>query len=119
MDLNIGFKEKTPENCRKLAENSWKSHSYHRPLIKKTWVPAGKRFEAGVARQLGIRATVGPVTTERRQVVERPAAGVAADRVQRLPVPRQKVIWDRCYDFLNIFAQNFGEKIGVFDLKQR
>jgi hypothetical protein len=27
-------------------------------------------------------------------------------------------IWDRCYDFLNIFAENFGEKIGVFDLKQ-
>jgi hypothetical protein len=22
--------------------------------------------------------------------------------------------WDRCYDFLNILAQKFGEKIGVF-----
>jgi hypothetical protein len=21
--------------------------------------------------------------------------------------------WDRCYDFLNIFAKKFGEKIGV------
>jgi hypothetical protein len=26
--------------------------------------------------------------------------------------------WDRCYDFLNIFAETFGEKIGVFCLKQ-
>jgi hypothetical protein len=26
--------------------------------------------------------------------------------------------WDRCYDFLNIFAEKFGEKIGVFDSKQ-
>jgi hypothetical protein len=25
---------------------------------------------------------------------------------------------DRCYDFLNIFAEKFGEKIGVFDSKQ-
>jgi hypothetical protein len=22
--------------------------------------------------------------------------------------------WDRCYDFLNIFAEKFSEKIGVF-----
>jgi hypothetical protein len=27
-------------------------------------------------------------------------------------------IWDRCYDFLNIFAEKFSEKIGVFDSKQ-
>jgi hypothetical protein len=27
-------------------------------------------------------------------------------------------IWDRCYDFLNIFAKKIGEKIGVFDSKQ-
>jgi hypothetical protein len=26
--------------------------------------------------------------------------------------------WGRCYDFLNIFAEKFGEKIGVFDSKQ-
>jgi hypothetical protein len=25
---------------------------------------------------------------------------------------------DRCYDFLNIFALKFSEKIGVFDSKQ-
>jgi hypothetical protein len=25
---------------------------------------------------------------------------------------------DRCYDFINIFAEKFGEKIGVFDSKQ-
>jgi hypothetical protein len=25
---------------------------------------------------------------------------------------------DRCYDFLNIFAEKIGEKIGVFDSKQ-
>jgi hypothetical protein len=25
---------------------------------------------------------------------------------------------DRCYDFKNIFAENFSEKIGVFDSKQ-
>jgi hypothetical protein len=23
-------------------------------------------------------------------------------------------IWDQCYDFKNIFAKKFGEKIGVF-----
>jgi hypothetical protein len=27
-------------------------------------------------------------------------------------------IWDRCYDFLNIFAKKFSEKIGVFVSKQ-
>jgi SP family myo-inositol transporter-like MFS transporter 13 len=27
--------------------------------------------------------------------------------------------WDRCYDFLNIFAEIFSEKICVFDSKQR
>jgi hypothetical protein len=26
--------------------------------------------------------------------------------------------WDRCYDFKNIFAEIFSEKIGVFDSKQ-
>jgi hypothetical protein len=30
---------------------------------------------------------------------------------KRLPVDS----WNRCYDFLNIFAEKFGEKIGVFD----
>jgi hypothetical protein len=25
---------------------------------------------------------------------------------------------DRCYDFLNIFAEKFSKKIGVFDSKQ-
>jgi hypothetical protein len=28
------------------------------------------------------------------------------------------LIWDRCYDFLNIFAEIFIEKIGVFASKQ-
>jgi hypothetical protein len=28
------------------------------------------------------------------------------------------VAWDRCYDFFNIFAEKFSEKIGVFDSKQ-
>jgi hypothetical protein len=28
------------------------------------------------------------------------------------------VIWDRCYDFLNIFAKKFSEKIGGFVSKQ-
>jgi hypothetical protein len=27
-------------------------------------------------------------------------------------------IWDRWYDFLNIFAKKFGEKIGVLDTKR-
>jgi hypothetical protein len=27
--------------------------------------------------------------------------------------------WDRCYDFSNIFAETFGEKIGVFSLKTK
>jgi hypothetical protein len=26
--------------------------------------------------------------------------------------------WDRCYDFLNIFAEKFSEKMGIFDSKQ-
>jgi hypothetical protein len=26
--------------------------------------------------------------------------------------------WDQCYDFLNIFAEKFSEKISVFDSKQ-
>jgi hypothetical protein len=26
-----------------------------------------------------------------------------------------RVTWDRCYDFLNIFAEKFSEKTGVFD----
>jgi hypothetical protein len=30
-----------------------------------------------------------------------------------------KATWDRCYDFLNIFAETFSEKIGVFDSQQR
>jgi hypothetical protein len=29
-----------------------------------------------------------------------------------------KNCWDRCYDFLNIFAEKFSEKIGIFDSKQ-
>jgi hypothetical protein len=29
-----------------------------------------------------------------------------------------RVTRDRCYDYLNIFAKKFGEKIGVFDSKQ-
>jgi hypothetical protein len=28
------------------------------------------------------------------------------------------IIWDRCYDFKNIFAKKMGENIGVFDSKQ-
>jgi hypothetical protein len=27
----------------------------------------------------------------------------------------QSTTWNRCYDFLNIFAKKFGEKIGAFD----
>jgi hypothetical protein len=30
----------------------------------------------------------------------------------------RKQAWSRCYDFLNIFAEKLGEKIGVFDSKQ-
>jgi hypothetical protein len=29
-----------------------------------------------------------------------------------------RVTRDRCYDFLNIFAEKFSKKIGVFDSKQ-
>jgi hypothetical protein len=29
-----------------------------------------------------------------------------------------KSTWDRCYDFKNIFAEKFSEKIGAFDSKQ-
>jgi hypothetical protein len=29
-----------------------------------------------------------------------------------------KATWDRCYDFLNIFAKKFSKKIGGFDSKQ-
>jgi hypothetical protein len=31
---------------------------------------------------------------------------------------RQIHTWDRCYDYLNIFAEKFGKKIGVFGSKQ-
>jgi hypothetical protein len=31
---------------------------------------------------------------------------------------RTRVAWDRCYDFKNIFAKKFGEKIGGFDSKR-
>jgi hypothetical protein len=31
---------------------------------------------------------------------------------------RLKMYGDRCYDFLNIFAEKFREKMGVFDSKQ-
>jgi hypothetical protein len=27
---------------------------------------------------------------------------------------KQILSWDRCYDFLNTFAENFGENVGVF-----
>jgi hypothetical protein len=30
----------------------------------------------------------------------------------------KRITWDRCYDFLNIFAEKFSEDIGVFDAKQ-
>jgi hypothetical protein len=33
-------------------------------------------------------------------------------------LPVSRVTRDRCYDFLNIFAKKFSEKIGVFDSKQ-
>jgi hypothetical protein len=29
-----------------------------------------------------------------------------------------RATWDRCYDFLNIFAKKIGEKIGAFHSKQ-
>jgi hypothetical protein len=29
---------------------------------------------------------------------------------------KEGLAWDRCYDFLNIFAENFSENIGVFAL---
>jgi hypothetical protein len=31
---------------------------------------------------------------------------------------KRRMSMDRCYDFLNIFAEKFSEKIGVFDSKQ-
>jgi hypothetical protein len=31
---------------------------------------------------------------------------------------QDSMFWDRCYDFLNIFAEKFSEKIGVFESKQ-
>jgi hypothetical protein len=34
--------------------------------------------------------------------------------VQQTFHPSLKVDWDRCYDFKNIFAEIFGENIGVF-----
>jgi hypothetical protein len=32
--------------------------------------------------------------------------------------PPKTVTWDRCYDFLNFFAEKFGEENGVFYSKQ-
>jgi hypothetical protein len=37
---------------------------------------------------------------------------------RKRPQVRNRVTRDRCYDFLNIFAEKFCEKIGVFDSKQ-
>jgi hypothetical protein len=31
---------------------------------------------------------------------------------------RSRVTRDRCYDFLNIFAEKFSKKISIFDSKQ-
>jgi hypothetical protein len=33
-------------------------------------------------------------------------------------VARFELFWDRCYVFLNIFAEKFSENFGVFDWKQ-
>jgi hypothetical protein len=42
-----------------------------------------------------------------------------APETARGPTPEQtRIFRDRCYDFLNILAEKFGEKIGVFDSKQ-
>jgi hypothetical protein len=37
-------------------------------------------------------------------------------RLTELPVI--STTWDRCNDFLKIFAEKFSEKMGVFDSKQ-
>jgi hypothetical protein len=36
----------------------------------------------------------------------------------KLVVAGSSTTWDRCYDFLNIFAEKFSKKIGVFVSKQ-
>jgi hypothetical protein len=42
--------------------------------------------------------------------------------IKRSPVKAKKnsscTYWDRCYDFLNIFAEKFSEKFGAFDSRQ-
>jgi hypothetical protein len=45
-----------------------------------------------------------------------PHSHFAAARLHQIGGPNQ--VRDRCYDFKNIFAEKFGEKIGVFDSKQ-
>jgi hypothetical protein len=37
----------------------------------------------------------------------------------RIKLPTRPCTRDRCYDYLNFFAEKFGEKNGVFDWKQR
>jgi hypothetical protein len=43
---------------------------------------------------------------------------MAAGKMMQITLPIVDPTWDRCYDFKNIFAKKFSEKIGVFDSKQ-
>jgi hypothetical protein len=56
-----------------------------------------------------------PIFTVKNGVAHGPA--IIAGVVQILPVHPSNQC-DRCYDFLNFFAEKFSEKIGVFDSKQ-
>jgi hypothetical protein len=40
------------------------------------------------------------------------------EKMEKQPVKECWYTWDRCYDYLNIFAEKFSEKFGVFDSKQ-
>jgi hypothetical protein len=65
----------------------------------------------------------------KQAIIDREVAVKTRDRLSRsvseflnrlLNFQKRKIVltWDRCYDFLNILAEKFSEKIGVFASKQ-
>jgi hypothetical protein len=46
------------------------------------------------------------------------AAGEAEAAAGAANTSKEEATWDRCYNFLNILAKKFGEKIGACDSRQ-
>jgi hypothetical protein len=61
----------------------------------------------------------GHPSLEMLQLAEDRVEGETVHKLQKYVMPTQAKkkttnIWDRCYDFLNIFAKKFGEKMAFF-----